>query len=325
MKIFKNKSFVKKRLTHSLLAVILCSFLISCNSTVSDSPTTSEEASCQELSGCSGVGSEELSDSALSSESDEKPVFTKEEAIAYFTPKYIHGTYYDYYDPNNYLDFASENYGSAVNMPFPEFVKWIEGTSEIVFTSFGYTSEDPIGIYDYYFTSRIYKPFTETTFYGVRINNGTEMCFYDERIYNYGCVPVERGQLSYEIYYDYWDPEQEMYPIKVFYRVERLFESNEYYEEMLDGISSYREAWGVHLSEPYLSDAEVKTIKIFDQATDKYYEVEALCKKTSVECVFVDQVFTICFDHYDEEFEITDDIINNIVIMDLVEEYNKIK
>lgn len=315
MKIFKKESFVKKFLLLSLLAAILCAFLISCNSTVSDNHTMSEEASEQDLSESSGVESVELSDSTLSSEDDEKPVFTKEDALAYFKPERAR----EFASANNYLDFAYEYEGSALNLPFSEFVKWIEGTSEIIFTDFGYSSDNPIGIYDYYFTSRIYKPFTETTFYGVRIN-GKKMNFHDGAIYNYGWVPEEVGKLQYSVDYAYRESEQERAYDDVTCSVTRLFESNTNYEAMLDGVSKYYQTVG-----KIFSDTEVKTIKIFDQTTDKYYDVEALCGKAFVGFVFGEQVFCIEFNPFKDDYEIADDVLNNIVIMDLLEEYNKIK
>ena len=150
---------MKKLLLLSLIAVILCSFLISCNSTALDKSTASEEISNQESLISFDVESFEPSDSSLFSDDDEKSIFTKEEAQAYFTPVYP--------DMRPSVDFAYTD-GEGLSIPFSELDNWIAGSSDITFTGV-IENDEPRSIYAL-LSNQFYTVFKETTFYGIRLN-----------------------------------------------------------------------------------------------------------------------------------------------------------
>jgi len=295
---------MKKLLVVSLLSVVLCVFLISCQNAASDVESAEFPSSSSEEGGENLETSVEA-EASVSSEDDSN--FTKEEAIAYFTAEEPP----QFKSVNSYVDLGVLG-DESLRLPFSEFEKWIDGTSEISFTGFWLESGESISIYDFFSESGFYKPFVETTFYGIKIKDviinlydGVVLCTMKDSWYK------ETGEALYTIYYSYNDVKED----RITLSVRRLAEHNTNYAASLGNISDYFKALGKGTSY-----AETKTLKIYDCSTDKYYDVEAICGPYSVDFIFNKLVFEIRFYNREDSFEITDDILNNIVIMDLLEE-----
>lgn len=279
-----------------LLIGVFCSFVVSCTTSVESSSIISSE----DISSAPSE-SNEMSEPSELSEEIKKPVFTKDEALLYFTPRkndnLEYGVFIDYEIPVIWFNYK-------------EVPAWLNGTSEITHP---YPDNEMRSIYDFYsYLNSPYKvefhiPFSQTTLYCPRINgestkltDGTMYFHYtDDRLY--------------------YDSEVDVNGNAFYCTVSKPLGEKEESDVMEEDFSFF-----YNIGKLKNSPGEIRTLKIFDQKTNEYYDVEAICWEKIIKFVFNNQKFLMYADR-NSNFKFTDDILNNIVLFDFLEEYNKIK
>ncbi len=318
---------MKKYLLFLLTLSTVLSLCAGCGNKNTDKPNTSEEAIASQEQGSSEGSSsnEDASSASLPDEEDgslegaettEEPVssedagldFTKEDALAYFDFEYN----YEYF-----ADFTPV--AETARIPFSELEKWLDGTSDLK-TPSTYGGEE-VSIYELFDAELFHKPFTETDFYTIRIR-GRSMNVQNNGV---DCSkPVgddwteENGGVWYGIRYNLED-------VTVSMHVARLSEYNKHYQATLGTIS---DCWAA-MGRDFKSE-NIQTVKMYNQITDEYIDVEVYVDENDgngikyINFIFNRYVFTIDFFKSKKAIEL-DDILDDIVIMDLREAYNKIK
>lgn len=251
--------------------------------------------------------SEETASDSVSSE-DKTFNFTKEEATAYFKSEYQYQWFADITPANE----------TAI-IPFSELEKWLDGTSNL--KTLQYYGGEEVSIYEMFATKQFHKLFAEIDFYTMMLNGYSMNMMYNgvecSKPVGYDWTGVGGG-VFYEITYHLDDVEVNLY-------VTRLSEYNKAYQAISGTISDYYKA----IDREFTAE-NTQTVKVYDKTSDEYIDVEVYVDEMDgngikyIEFIFNKYIFRI--EIFDTDNAINfDDILDNIVIMDLLEEYNKIK